>query len=77
MNGIVEQLFIYPAIVGTALGLNEFETIVIVLLGGLVAGIPGLIFAVPVASILKYLIPEVYNFWQNKHKRTNSKQISS
>ncbi len=66
MNGIIEQLFIYPSIVGGALGLNEFETIVIVLLGGILAGIPGMIFAVPVASILKYLIPEVYKFLQGK-----------
>ena len=66
MNGIIEQLFIYPSIVGGALGLNEFETIVLVLLGGILAGIPGMIFAVPIASILKYLIPEIYKFLQDK-----------
>ena len=60
MNGICEQLFLYPAIVGGALGLNEFETIIVVLLGGILAGITGLIFAVPVAAILKYLIPKAY-----------------
>lgn len=71
MGGIIEQLFIYPAVVGRSLGLNEFETIVLVLLGGILAGIPGMIFAVPVASILKYLIPQVYKIVQNK-KTKNS-----
>lgn len=59
-NGLMEQFFIYPALVGGRLGLSEFETIIIVLLGGILAGITGLIFAVPIASILKYLIPKVY-----------------
>ena len=66
MNGICEQLFLYPAIVGGALGLNEFETIMVVLLGGILAGVTGLIFAVPVAAILKYLIPKTYSVISQK-----------
>lgn len=61
MNMVIEQLFLYPAFVGEALGLNILETIAVVLLGGLLAGLTGVIFAVPAASILKYLIPKVYN----------------
>ena len=60
MNMIIEQLFLYPAFVGEALGLNILETLAVVLLGGVLAGIAGVIFAVPAASILKYLIPKVY-----------------
>ena len=60
MNMVIEQLFLYPAFVGEALGLNILETIAVVLLGGLLAGLTGVIFAVPAASILKYLIPKVY-----------------
>ncbi|MFC1708366.1 AI-2E family transporter, partial [Planctomycetota bacterium] len=63
MNGVIEQLFLYPAFVGEALGLNVIETIIVVLLGGLFAGLAGVIFAVPVASVLKYLIPRVYQTW--------------
>ncbi|MCM8532119.1 MAG: hypothetical protein NE330_13235, partial [Lentisphaeraceae bacterium] len=61
MNMVVEQLFLYPAFVGEALGLNTLETIAVVLLGGLMAGLTGVIFAVPAASIIKYLIPKIYN----------------
>lgn len=59
-NGIVEQLFIYPAVIGESLGLTTLETIIVVLLGGIFAGITGMIFAIPTASILKYLIPKIY-----------------
>jgi len=60
IHGILEQLILYPALVGEALGLNALETIIIVLLGGLVSGLAGAVFAVPVAAILKYLIPKIY-----------------
>jgi predicted PurR-regulated permease PerM/uncharacterized tellurite resistance protein B-like protein len=66
MNSIIEQLFLYPAFVGEALGLNILETLIVVLLGGLFAGIAGMIFAVPVASVLKFLIPRLYqSFFQS------------
>jgi len=66
MNSIIEQLFLYPALVGEALGLNVLETLIVVLLGGLFAGLAGMIFAVPVASVLKFLIPRLYqSFFQS------------
>lgn len=60
VNGLLEQLILYPSLVGNALGLSTIETIIVVLLGGLFAGIPGMIFAVPAASVLKYLTPKIY-----------------
>jgi predicted PurR-regulated permease PerM/uncharacterized tellurite resistance protein B-like protein len=66
MNLVIEQLFLYPAFVGEALGLNILETLIVVLLGGLFAGLAGMIFAVPVASVLKFLIPRLYqSFFQS------------
>ena len=38
---------LFPYFVGEALGLTLIETIIVVLLGGLFAGMPGVIFAVP------------------------------
>ena len=60
LHSIVEQLFLYPALVGEALGLNVLETLIVVLLGGVFSGITGMILAVPVASILKFIIPRIY-----------------
>ncbi|MBO5822144.1 MAG: AI-2E family transporter, partial [Lentisphaeria bacterium] len=39
-NGIVEQFILYPAVIGDALGLSTLETIIVVLLGAIFAGIP-------------------------------------
>lgn len=59
-NALIEQLILFPTFVGEALGLNSLETIIVVLLGGVVAGLAGAVFAIPVAAILKYLIPQIY-----------------
>jgi predicted PurR-regulated permease PerM len=59
----LDQLILYPKFIGGALGLSTIETIIVVLLGGLFFGIPGMIFAVPTASVLKYLIPKIYSCW--------------
>ncbi len=59
-NGVVEQFFLYPRIIGNSLGLSTLETIIVVLLGGIFAGITGMIFAIPTAAVLKYLVPQIY-----------------
>lgn len=60
INGLLEQFFLYPVFIGEVSGLTSVETIIVVLIGGLVAGISGMIFAVPAAAIIKYIIPEIY-----------------
>lgn len=60
INGILEQIILYPSFVGEAIGLTTMETIIVVLLGGAVAGIIGMIIAVPVAALVKFLIPIAY-----------------
>jgi predicted PurR-regulated permease PerM/uncharacterized tellurite resistance protein B-like protein len=72
MNGVIEQLFLYPALVGEALGLSVLETIIVVLVGGLVAGLPGVVFAVPTASVLKFLIPKLYAAWRPRPIQSDS-----
>ena len=66
INGILEQFLLYPRLIGNAIELTTVETIIAVLLGGLFAGIPGMIFAVPAAAILKYLIPKIYHAMQKQ-----------
>ena len=61
-NGIIEQFILYPAVIGDSLGLTTLETIVVVLLGALFAGIPGMLLALPTASVLKYLISQILQY---------------
>ena len=60
-NGIIEQFILYPAVIGDSLGLSTLETIIVVLLGAVFAGIPGMIFALPAASVAKFIIPQIYH----------------
>ena len=60
INGILEQFFLYPVFIGQVSGLTTVETIIVVLIGGIVAGISGMIFAVPAAAVIKYIIPVIY-----------------
>ena len=67
---ILEQLLLYPVLVGEAIGLTLVETIIVVLLGAVVAGISGMILAVPAAALLKLLIPL---FYQTLNRRRRHK----
>jgi predicted PurR-regulated permease PerM len=60
-NGIIEQFILYPVVIGESLGLSTLETIIVVLLGAIFAGITGMIFAIPAAAVLKYLVPQIYH----------------
>lgn len=75
INGFLEQIFLYPILVGEAIGLTSLETIIVVLFGGVVAGIPGMIFAVPIAALCKFLIPlawKVFNPFARAAGETDS-----
>jgi len=65
---ILEQLLLYPVLVGEAIGLTLVETIIVVLLGAVVAGVSGMILAVPAAALLKLLVPLFYETL-NKRRR--------
>lgn len=60
INGLLEQLFLYPMLVGEAIGLSWIETIIVILLGAVFGGIAGVILAVPCAAIIKFLAPLFY-----------------
>ena len=67
---ILEQLLLYPVLVGEAIGLTLVETIIVVLLGAVVAGVSGMILAVPAAALLKLLVPLFYAA-MNKRRRVH------
>lgn len=66
---ILEQLLLYPVLVGEAIGLTLVETIIVVLLGAVVAGISGMILAVPAAALLKLLVPLFYGTLNSRLRR--------
>ena len=66
---ILEQLLLYPVLVGEAIGLTLVETIIVVLLGAVVAGVSGMILAVPAAALLKLLVPLFYQTLNRRRLR--------
>ena len=64
-NGVIEQFILYPLVIGESLGLTTLETIIVVLLGAIFAGIAGMILALPAASVIKYLVPRIYRCWDD------------
>lgn len=57
----IENQFIYPNVVGTSVGLPPFLTFLAALVGGNLFGLFGMIFAIPLASVLYALLREDVN----------------
>ena len=54
----VEGNVIYPRVVGKSVGLPAYITLAAVMVGGAIAGIPGMFFVIPVASVAYVLLRE-------------------
>ena len=54
----VEGNLIYPRVVGKSVGLPAYVTLSAVMVGGAIAGIPGMFFVIPVASVAYELLGE-------------------
>lgn len=54
----VEGNVIYPRVVGKSVGLPAYVTLAAVMVGGAIAGIPGMFFVIPVASVAYVLLGE-------------------
>ena len=52
---------VQPKIIGESVELHPLVIILALLIGGSVSGVYGMIFAVPVAAVLKVLFIELYN----------------
>jgi len=62
---LIDNLIVSPIIMSESVGLHPMFVIIFVLVGGAMAGPLGMLFAVPVAAILKVVIEELR--WGFKH----------
>lgn len=68
----VESQFIYPRVVGGSVGLSPLWTLFAVLVGGKLMGLFGMIFFIPLVSVIYILIKEDVNKRLDKNgKRQN------
>ena len=63
---LIDNLVMSPYIMGSSVGLHPMLVIILVLLGASVSGIIGMLFAVPIAAILKVIVEELEAAF-NKH----------
>lgn len=54
----IENNFIYPKVVGKSVGLSSIWSLMAIILGGSLMGIPGMIIGLPLASILYAILRE-------------------
>lgn len=57
----VENQFIYPHVVGNSVGLSPLWTLMAVLVGGKMFGLPGMIFFIPLTAVIYTLMRENTN----------------
>ncbi|KJU73732.1 membrane protein [Pediococcus damnosus LMG 28219] len=63
---IVQQVdgnLIYPNIIGRSLQVHPLTIIILLLAAGKIAGIPGMILAIPTYAVVKVIVGFVYHIW--------------
>lgn len=73
--GLINDNFISPRILGHSIGLNPIWLIVALFLGGKVAGILGLVIAVPIASVVKQMTDILRSHTDNKWMDSDHKHV--
>jgi len=61
----LESFVITPKVVGDRVGLNALETMIVLIVGGNLGGFAGMLLAVPVGGILKQVLRDCKNSYQN------------
>lgn len=63
----IEGMFITPRIVGNTVGLSSLQTLVVLFLGADIAGMVGMVVAIPLAASFKVLLLELFQEYKKSH----------
>ena len=55
-GGVIEQFIVYPALVGGVMGLSRGESLLAIVIGLVLGGLPGMLLALPIAGVSKFVI---------------------
>ncbi|WP_261810667.1 AI-2E family transporter [Levilactobacillus humaensis] len=72
---VVQQIdgnFVYPNIIGKSLQIHPLTIIIILLAAGNIAGLFGMILAIPFYAVVKTVVTYVYSIWQLEHAEQKS-----
>lgn len=62
---LAESYYITPRVMGDKVGMSPVAVIIVLLIGGNVAGLLGVVLAIPIAGAVKVLFPDVAQWYQN------------
>ncbi len=62
---ICDNFFMTPKIVGNKVGLHPLASMLALIAGANIAGFKGMLVAIPIAAIIKIILPDLLNFYKN------------
>ncbi|CAI2682750.1 AI-2E family transporter [Apilactobacillus apinorum] len=71
---IVQQLdgnLVYPNVIGKSLNIHPLTIIIILLAAGNIAGLMGMILAIPLYAVIKVIVQYVYSIWMIEQSQKN------
>lgn len=69
---LIDNLVLQPVIYSQSVKAHPVEIFLVIIMGGSLAGIPGMLFAIPVYTIIRTIVIEIFNYINT---RENSNQI--
>lgn len=75
---IVQQVdgnLVYPNIIGRSLRIHPLTIIIILLAAGNIAGLLGMILAIPLYAVVKTIVQYLYSIWQLEHPVASDREI--
>ncbi len=72
----IESLFISPAVMGRKMALSPLAVILVILIAGRLAGLLGIILAVPGFTVLKIVVSHTYEHIQMKKQKLEEAKVS-
>ncbi|CAJ1226987.1 AI-2E family transporter [Levilactobacillus zymae] len=75
---VVQQIdgnLVYPNIIGRTLRIHPLTIIIILLAAGNIAGLLGMILAIPLYAVVKTVVQYLYSIWQLEHPATGRENL--
>ncbi|GEO69835.1 AI-2E family transporter [Levilactobacillus acidifarinae] len=75
---VVQQVdgnLVYPNIIGRTLRIHPLTIIIILLAAGNIAGLLGMILAIPLYAVVKTVVQYLYSIWQLEHPTISQKNL--
>ncbi|MDR0368571.1 MAG: AI-2E family transporter, partial [Bacteroidales bacterium] len=78
---IIDNIVLQPYIYSQSVKIHPVEVFLVTIVGGDIAGISGMIFAIPVYTIIRVIVIEIYNYVNSPqpvvHKKTDDNEAGS